>query len=96
MSYQLYYHDHMVQRAKRSVSFPPDVAEAIDAAAAEAGTSFSAWVAETASHRLRLEAGRRGVAEWEAEHGPLSEAEIAEGLRRARQLLVRRPAKAFA
>ena len=94
MSYHLYYHAGMAQRDKRSVSFPPELAKAIDAAAAESGSSFSGWIAETASHRLRLEAGRRGVAEWEAEHGPLTERELAEGLARARELLGRRsPAK---
>lgn len=90
LSYHLCYHVAMVQRDKRSVSFPPELAKAIDAAAAESGTSFSGWIAETALHRLRLEAGRRGVAEWEAEHGPLSERELAEGLARARDLLGRR------
>lgn len=79
----------MAQRDKRSVSFPPGLATAIDAAAAESGTSFSAWIADTASNRLRLDAGRRGVAEWEAEHGPLSNQELAEGLARARELLGR-------
>jgi hypothetical protein len=93
LSYPLYYHLGMAQRDKRSVSFPPDLAKAIDEAAAASGTSFSAWIAQTASHRLRLEAGRRGVAEWEAEHGLLSEREIAEGLARARELLGRTPSK---
>ncbi|HXW82116.1 MAG TPA: hypothetical protein VEJ84_21645 [Acidimicrobiales bacterium] len=79
----------MAQRDKRSVSFPPELAKAIDQAAAESGSTFSAWVTETASHRLKLEAGRRGVAEWEAEQGPLTEHELAEGLARARQLLGR-------
>ena len=83
----------MAQRDKRSVSFPPDLAKAIDAAAEASGTSFSAWIAETASHRLRLEAGRRAVAEWESDHGPLSEQELAEGLARARELLGRTTAK---
>jgi predicted transcriptional regulator len=83
----------MAQRDKRSVSLPPDLAKAIDEAAAASGTSFSAWIAQTASQRLRLEAGRRGVAEWEAEHGLLSEREIAEGLARARELLGRTPSK---
>ncbi|MGC8514365.1 MAG: hypothetical protein ACP5P1_15235 [Acidimicrobiales bacterium] len=82
----------MAQRDKRSVSFPPELAKAIDAAADASGTSFSGWVAETASHRLRLEASRRGVAEWEAEHGPLTDRELAEGLTRARELLGRRSA----
>jgi hypothetical protein len=92
LSYSLYYHACMAQRDKRSVSFPAELAQAIDAAAAASGTSFSAWIAETASHRLRLEAGRRAVAEWEAEHGPLTERELAEGLARARNLLGRRGA----
>ncbi|MDE3205942.1 MAG: hypothetical protein KGQ66_17170 [Acidobacteriota bacterium] len=93
MSYPLCNHLGIAQRDKRSVSFPPDLAKAIDEAAAASGTSFSAWIAQTASHRLRLEAGRRGVAEWEAEHGLLSEHEIAEGLARARELLGRTPSK---
>ncbi len=80
----------MAQRDKRSVSFPPELAKAIEAAAAASGNSFSGWIAETASHRLRLEAGLRGVAGWEAEHGPLTEPELAEGFARARELLGRR------
>jgi hypothetical protein len=87
LSYRVCYYGTMAQRDKRSVSFPPELAKAIDQAAAESGSSFSAWVAETASHRLRLEAGRQGVAAWEAEHGPLTEQELAEGLARARALL---------
>jgi hypothetical protein len=79
----------MPQRDKRSVSFPPELARAVDEAAAESGKTFSAWIAETASDRLRLEVGRRGVAAWEREHGPLTEVEIAEGLARARDLLGR-------
>jgi len=83
----------MAQREKRSVSLPPELASAIDEAAAASGTTFSAWITETASHRLRLEVGRRGVAAWEAEHGPLSEKELAEGLARARELLGRSKSK---
>ena len=93
VSYLLCYHLGVAQRDKRSVSFPPELAKAIDEAAAASGSSFSAWIAETASHRLRLEAGRRGVAEWEAEHGPLTERERAEGLARARELLGRKPSQ---
>jgi hypothetical protein len=79
----------MAQRDKRSVSLPPELAEAIDRAAAQDGTTFSAWLADTAAHRLRLDAGRRGIAGWEAEHGPLSPDELADGLARARALLGR-------
>lgn len=84
----------MAGRDKRSVSLPPELAEAIDKAAADEGTTFSAWLAETAAHRLRLEAGRRGLAAWEKEHGPLTAEELAEGLARARAALGRRPSRA--
>ena len=79
----------MAQRTKRSVSLPPDLADAIDQAAANNGTTFSGWLTDMAGHRLRLEAGRRGIAEWEREHGPLTAEELADGLARARSLLRR-------
>jgi hypothetical protein len=43
---------------------------------------------------LRLDAGRRGLALWEKEHGPLTAEELAEGLARARAALGRRPSRA--
>jgi hypothetical protein len=83
----------MAQRSKRSVSLPGDLAAAIDQAAASTGTTFSGWIAETAAHRLRLDAGRRGLLQWERENGPLTAAELAEGRARARALLRRAPAR---
>lgn len=77
----------MAQRDKRSISLPPELAAAVEAAARASGTTFSGWIAETAARRLRLEAGRQGIAAWESEHGPLTETELAEGLARARALL---------
>jgi len=67
---------------------------AVDQAAKAEGTTFSAWLAETAAHRLKLEAGRQAIGEWERDHGPLTEAELAEGLVRARSSLGRDPAAA--
>jgi hypothetical protein len=84
----------MARRDKRSVSLPADLADAIDKAAAAEGTTFSAWLARTAAHRLRLEAGRQGLAAWEDEHGPLTAEELAEGLSRARSALGREPSNA--
>ena len=78
-----------MSREKRSVSLPEEVAHAIDRAAAAQGTTFSGWLADTANHRLHLEAGQRGIAEWEQEHGPLTPDELADGLARARVLLGR-------
>jgi hypothetical protein len=49
----------------------------------------SGWLAETAAHRLRLDAGRRGIADWENENGALTPDELADGLARARALLGR-------
>jgi hypothetical protein len=50
-----------------------------DTAAAEDGVSFSAWLSEAAERRLRVRAGLQGVAEWEAEAGPLTAEERAAG-----------------
>jgi hypothetical protein len=94
LSYRLCYHDVVAQREKRSVSLPPDLARAVEQAARAEGTTFSGWLAETAAHRLKLEAGRQAIAEWEQENGPLTEAELAEGRERARISLGRAPADA--
>src|ERR1700733_6195098 len=69
----------MAQREKRSISLPAELARAVEEAARAEGTTFSAWLAQTAAHRLKLEAGRQALAEWERENGPLTEAERAEG-----------------
>ena len=92
VSYLLCYHRVMAQREKRSVSLPPDLARAVEQDAKAEGTTFSAWLAQTAAHRLKLEAGRQAIAEWERENGPLTEAELADGLARARSSLGRAPA----
>jgi len=83
----------MSRRTKRSVSLPPGLALEIERAATRSKTTFSAWLAETAAHRLRLEAGRRALAAWEREHGALSPEERAEGRARARALLRRSAAR---
>jgi hypothetical protein len=80
----------MAKRTKRSVSLSPELALAIDRAAAAQGETFSGWLAATASHRLRIEAGRRGLAEWERTHGALTAAELDAGRARARALLGKR------
>ena len=84
LSYHLSYHGVMTGRQKRSISLPPELADAIDAAAEAEGTTVSAGIAETAAHRLPLDAGRQGIAEWERTHGNLTPEELAQGLARAR------------
>ena len=83
----------MAPRQKRSISLPPELATAIDTAATAEDTTFSAWLADTAAHRLRVDAGRRAIAEWEREQGPLTSDELADGLARARALLGRTSVK---
>ena len=87
----------MAQRQKRSISLPAELADAIEHAAAAEGTTVSGWLADTAAHRLRLDAGRHGIADWERQNGSLTPEELANGLARARALLgrpsARRPAK---
>jgi hypothetical protein len=43
----------------------------------------------TAARRLRLNAGRAGVEDWESENGPLTADELADGLTRAKTVLGR-------
>lgn len=83
----------MAQRQKRSISLPSELAAAIERAASSEGTTVSGWLADTAAHRLRLDAGRRAIAEWEADNGSLTADELAEGLARARALLGRSSAR---
>jgi hypothetical protein len=84
----------VAQREKRSISLPAELARAVEDAARAEGTTFSAWLAQTAAHRLKLEAGRQALAEWERENGPLTEAELGEGRARARSSLGRTSADA--
>ena len=81
----------MAKRKKRSISLSPELATAIERAAEGRGETFSAWLAATAAHRLRVEAGRRGLRAWERAHGALTPTELAEGRERARALLAMRP-----
>jgi hypothetical protein len=62
---------------KMSVSFELELGEAIRTAARGTGQSVSAWLAEAARDRLRLEALGEAVRAWEDEHGALTEAELA-------------------
>lgn len=64
---------------KRSVSLTEAVAEAVEIAAEEDGTSFSAWLSAAAERQLRIREGLSGVAAFEAREGPLSPEELAAG-----------------
>lgn len=61
---------------KMSVSFDLDLGEAIRTSASTTGQSVSAWLAEAARDRLRLEALGEAVAAWEQKFGSLSDEEV--------------------
>jgi hypothetical protein len=79
---------------KLAVTVDADVhAKVVDAAAAE-GTSVSAWITNAARRALLIREGLAAVAEWEAERGPLTAAELeAARLRVARSMARRKPSK---
>ena len=79
----------MAVRKKRSVSIPPDLDAQIEAAAAEAGVTYSAWLAATARKEFTIRAGLKAVAEFEREQGAFSPEEIAEAEQWARGALDR-------
>jgi hypothetical protein len=62
---------------KLSVALDERVAEAAAASAERHGLSLSAWLNRAAQNALAIEDGLAAVAEWEAEHGPLSAEDLA-------------------
>ena len=66
---------------KMSVSFDLELGEAIRSSAALEGRSVSAWLAEAARDRLRLEALGEAVAAWEETFGSLTDAEVTDAAR---------------
>lgn len=67
---------------KLAITVDPDVHERVLVAAAEEGVSVSAWMTTAARRALLVRDGLSAVAEWEQEHGLLSEAELAAARRR--------------
>jgi len=62
---------------KLSVALEETVAEAAAQSASKQGLSLSAWLTRAAENALAIERGLAAVAEWEAEHGVLTPAELA-------------------
>jgi hypothetical protein len=61
---------------KLSLSFEPELAQRTREAAEASGRSVSAFVANAVELQLKLDAGRRLLEEWEAEHGPITDQEL--------------------
>ena len=68
----------MAVRKKRSISMPPDLDAEITAAAAAAGMSYSAWLADTARKEFTIRAGLAAVSRFEQDHGAFTSEELAE------------------
>jgi len=62
---------------KMSDSFDLKLGEAIKVSATGSGQSVSAWLADAARDRLRLESLGHAIAAWEQEFGPLTGPELA-------------------
>ena len=67
---------------KLAITVDPDVHDRVIAAAAEEGVSVSAWMTSAARRALLVRDGLAAVAEWEAEHGAFSDAEMAAARKR--------------
>lgn len=69
---------------KMSISFSPELGDAVRAAATDAGEPLSSWLAGAAAAKLRAEALTDYLVGWESEHGGLSAEEIARAERELR------------
>jgi hypothetical protein len=79
----------MAVRKKRSISMPPDLDAEIATAAADAGVSYSAWLADTARKEFTIRAGLAAVSQFEQDHGAFTAEEIAEADAWAAQAVAR-------
>jgi hypothetical protein len=67
---------------KLAITVAPDVHGQVILAAAAEGVSVSAWMTDAARVALRRRDGLAAVAEWEAQHGQLTEEEMEQARRR--------------
>jgi hypothetical protein len=76
---------------KLAITVDPDVHAQVVAAAAAEGLSVSAWMTGAARRALVVRDGLRAVAEWERDHGTLTDAEMEEARRRVADELLSAP-----
>jgi hypothetical protein len=79
----------MAVRRKRSISMPPDLDTQIEAAARDAGMTYSGWLATTARKEFTIRAGLKAVEEFERAHGAFTAEEVAEAERWAQDAVQR-------
>jgi len=67
---------------KLAITVDADVHEQVLVASAEEGLSVSAWMTAAARRTLLIRDGLRAVADWEQDHGRLTDAELDAARRR--------------
>lgn len=70
---------------KVAITVDPEVHAGAVAAAAADGVSLSAWFTDAARRALKIRDGLQAVAEWEAEHGAFTAAELSAARARVAQ-----------
>jgi hypothetical protein len=66
-----------VATKKITITLPEDHLAQVRAFAKEVGMPLSTWLAKMVEHEIRIRGGLAEMREWEAEHGPFTEEEIA-------------------
>ena len=79
---------------KLAITVDADVHERVLDAAAEEGVSVSAWMTGAARRALLIRDGLAAVADWEAQHGALTDVEMAAARDRVKGQLRKRPSTA--
>jgi len=67
---------------KLAITVDPEVRDGVLEAAEAEGVSVSAWMTNAARRALLARDGLAAIAEWEAEHGAFTDAELAAARRR--------------
>ncbi|MFP5320187.1 MAG: hypothetical protein ACLGI2_18065 [Acidimicrobiia bacterium] len=75
---------------KLAITVDPEVHAGVVTAASEEGLSVSAWMTNAARRALLARDGLKAVEEWEADHGALSERELADARERVADELRKR------
>lgn len=75
-------YDDVMVAERITISLDKQLAAALRQAADDDNVNVSAWVAESLEDRLKSRGMASVIADWEAEHGAFTEAELDEARRR--------------
>jgi hypothetical protein len=63
---------------KLAISLPPELLAEVRSDAESCGETVSGWLADAAARKLRRRAAQNALREFEAEHGEITDEELAE------------------